>query len=245
MAAEQPPGRPIGRFHGMNAFFPCTLSPTDRSHVSLIQATARSRKSGARRPLSFPGGRVSARPASPISKNPSRGRTSHVRTTLRFHADRTPGGHRDHRGPDRPALARRPGRARSGPAGPVHQQPQTARAGHRQLRVGEQLPAERRHLQGHGHPGLVQQARLRQRLPEYALVRPDAALPGAVDFVQRLQRLDRHRRRRTAPRLHRQQYGPHDPDSVLPVPQRHPAEPSASRRCRTPQAARSRRSPGR
>ena len=47
----------------------------------------------------------------------------------RLHADRTAGGHRDHRRPDRPAAARRPGGPRGRPARPVHQQPQADRPG--------------------------------------------------------------------------------------------------------------------
>ena len=56
------------------------------------------------------------------------------RAPSRLHADRIAGGDRDHRGPDRPAAARRPGGPRGGPAGPVHQQPQAARPGLPQLR---------------------------------------------------------------------------------------------------------------
>ena len=45
------------------------------------------------------------------------------------HADRAFGGDRDHRGPDRAAVARRPGRPRGGPAVAVRQQPQADRPG--------------------------------------------------------------------------------------------------------------------
>ncbi len=58
-----------------------------------------------------------------------------------LHADRALGGDRHHRGPDRPALAGRPGGTRGGAADSVHQQPQADRAGSAQLpRVLEQLP---------------------------------------------------------------------------------------------------------
>ena len=59
----------------------------------------------------------------------------------RFHADRAPGRHRDHRRPDRPAVARRAGGPRGGPPGPVHQQPQADRARPAQLPHGDgQVP---------------------------------------------------------------------------------------------------------
>ena len=49
----------------------------------------------------------------------------------RVHADRAAGRHRDHRRPDRPALARRAVGPRGGPPDPVHQQPQADRPGRR------------------------------------------------------------------------------------------------------------------
>ena len=57
----------------------------------------------------------------------------------RIHADRTAGGDRDHRRPDRPLAARRPGGPRGGAAGAMRQQPEADRPGHRQLRVGHRL----------------------------------------------------------------------------------------------------------
>ena len=61
--------------------------------------------------------------------------------STRLHADRAAGRHRHHRGPDRVAATRRPGRARGGAAGPVHEQPQADRPRPAQLpRVVEQLP---------------------------------------------------------------------------------------------------------
>src|SRR5438309_2156417 len=53
--------------------------------------------------------------------------------STRFYADRAAGGHRDHRGLDRLALAGCPVGARGGPPRPVHQQPQAARVGRAQL----------------------------------------------------------------------------------------------------------------
>ena len=53
--------------------------------------------------------------------------------TSRFHIDRTPRRHRDHRGADRPAAAGGPGGARGGPAVAVRQQPQAARPRRPQL----------------------------------------------------------------------------------------------------------------
>ena len=47
----------------------------------------------------------------------------------RLHADRTPGRHRHHRRPDRPAAAGRAGRPRGRTTCPVHQQPQADRPG--------------------------------------------------------------------------------------------------------------------
>ena len=52
----------------------------------------------------------------------------------RFHPDRTSCRHRDHRGPDRPAAAGRPGRPRGGPPDPVRQQPEADGPGPAQLR---------------------------------------------------------------------------------------------------------------
>ena len=58
------------------------------------------------------------------------------------HPHRAAGRHRDHRGADRPAAARRPGGARGGPADPVHQQPEADRPGPAQLRVDQRrVPA--------------------------------------------------------------------------------------------------------
>ena len=51
----------------------------------------------------------------------------------RLHADRTAGRDRDHRGPDRPALAGGPGGPRGGQADAVRQQPQADRPGDPQL----------------------------------------------------------------------------------------------------------------
>ena len=64
------------------------------------------------------------------------GPPSIVRSRLRpgwIHPDRAPGRHRDHRRADRPAAARGAGRARGGPADPVHQQPEADRPGAAQL----------------------------------------------------------------------------------------------------------------
>ena len=52
----------------------------------------------------------------------------HTRSS-RFHPDRAAGGHRHHRGPDRPAAARRPGGPRGGPPCPVRQQPEATGPG--------------------------------------------------------------------------------------------------------------------
>ena len=58
-----------------------------------------------------------------------------------FHADRAARGHRDHRGPDRAAPARRAGGPRGGATGPVRQQPETNRDCPAQLSRGDgQLP---------------------------------------------------------------------------------------------------------
>ena len=66
----------------------------------------------------------------------------HVDVSARIHADRAPGGDRDHRRPDRAAVAGRAGGPRGGPPRPVHQQPQAARLGGPELPLGEQrLPA--------------------------------------------------------------------------------------------------------
>ena len=76
----------------------------------------------------------------------------------RFHADRAAGRDRDHRGPDRPAAARRAGGPRGGPARPVRQQPEAARPRHAQLpRLARHVPDRR-----DGHP---QPHRCRQRQP--------------------------------------------------------------------------------
>ena len=61
--------------------------------------------------------------------------------TIGIHPDRAPGGDRDHRGPDRPAAARRAAESRGGPAGPVCQPPQAVRPGDPQLRAGATDPA--------------------------------------------------------------------------------------------------------
>ncbi len=59
----------------------------------------------------------------------------------RFHSDRAVGGDRHHRRPDRPAAARRPGRARGRQADAMHQQPPADRPGHARLsRHGRHLP---------------------------------------------------------------------------------------------------------
>ncbi len=58
-------------------------------------------------------------------------------TPHRLHPDRIARRHRDHRRPDRPVAARRAGRPRSRPPRPVHQQPQAARPGRHELRVGQ------------------------------------------------------------------------------------------------------------
>ena len=60
----------------------------------------------------------------------------------RLHPDRAAGGDHDHRRPDRPAAAGGAAGPRGGAAGAVRQQPQAARAGGGQLRVGHRrLPA--------------------------------------------------------------------------------------------------------
>ena len=71
------------------------------------------------------------RAQSVLIPRPSQPRSPCDVSPTRLHPDRTAGGHRDHRRPDRPAAARRPGGPRGGPADPVRQQPQAARPGRR------------------------------------------------------------------------------------------------------------------
>ena len=104
----------------------------------------------------------------------------------------------------------------------VHQQPEAARPGPRQLRVGQRLPADRRGLRGQWrqrHAWCDLHVALRRQLPEHALVRPDAAVSRAGAALQRLQRLDRHRRA-CLTRLCHQQHGHDVEDRLLPMPQR-------------------------
>ena len=73
--------------------------------------------------------------------------SSHRRGRDRWvHADRAAGGDRDHRGPDRPAPARRPGGPRGGPAGPVRQQPEADRPRPAQLSRHARARSRRRGL---------------------------------------------------------------------------------------------------
>ena len=65
------------------------------------------------------------------------------RSYARFHADRAARRDRHHRRPDRAAAARRAVRSRGRPSGPVHQQPEAARPGQRQLRVGQRRLPDR------------------------------------------------------------------------------------------------------
>src|SRR5262245_38447016 len=68
----------------------------------------------------------------------------------RFYTYRAPGRNRDHRCPYLTAPARRPVGARSGPSGPVRQQPEADRPGDAQLsRHQQQLPTP-----GHQQPGV-------------------------------------------------------------------------------------------
>ena len=63
------------------------------------------------------------------------------RVAAGLHADRAAGRDRDHRGPDRPAAAGRPGGPRGRPPRPVRQQPQADRPGDAQLpRHQQRLP---------------------------------------------------------------------------------------------------------
>ena len=78
---------------------------------------------------------------------------SRIRTDPRVHADRAAGRHRDHRGLDRPALARRAGGARGGPAHPVRQQPEADRPGPAQLHDGDRRAAAGAVQQPHRRPG--------------------------------------------------------------------------------------------
>ena len=55
------------------------------------------------------------------------------------------------------------------------------------------LPIGRSSSALNGMPARLHESRLRQQLPEHALVRPDAAVYRAGAALQRLQRLDRHR----------------------------------------------------
>ena len=84
----------------------------------------------------------SSRPSSVTLLSSLRRRSSmNPRRRPRFHPDRAPGGHRDHRRPDRPAVARRAGGPRGGPPRPVHQQSQADRARPAQLpHVDGQVP---------------------------------------------------------------------------------------------------------
>ncbi len=119
----------------------------NRSSIPTNDLSDRPKKSGIRASdsvadgFSFhghgPGNAPSERPwvRHPIVNRESR-RYFDGEETPRLHADRAPGGDRDHRGPDRPAAARGPGRPRGGAAGPVRQQREAARPGDPQLRVG-------------------------------------------------------------------------------------------------------------
>ena len=70
-----------------------------------------------------------------------------------------------------------------------------------------------------GMPGAICTVARRRQLPEHALVRPDAAVYRAGAALQRLQRLDRHRRA-CLTRLCHQQHGHDVEDRLLPMPQR-------------------------
>ena len=117
-----------------------------------------------------------------------------------LHADRAAGGHRDHRRPDRPAPARRPGGARGRQALAVRQQPDAARDRAAQLRVGPRGASPRRREPR--RPDRRSPAGLPLRLD-----RPGPAPPGREQHLRspefRLRRLRPRQRHRTRGRLER------------------------------------------
>ena len=116
------------------------------------------------------------------SRRPTRKRNSFMKTrrTSRLYADRTARRHRDYRGPDRPAAARRAIGPRGSPAGPVHQQPQANRPGH------AQLPHRDRDVPAGWHRGRDRLFRAGYTVDLGDLERPgtDAGLPGTIAAVQ-------------------------------------------------------------
>ncbi len=88
--------------------------------VSMIAPSGRTRPSPRR--TSRRGDRGRFHPAGGI--DPDDFSCSWSAASARVHPDRAAGGDRDHRGPDRPAAARGPGRPRGGPADAVRQQPE-------------------------------------------------------------------------------------------------------------------------
>ena len=97
-----------------------------------------------------------------------------------------PGGDRDHRGPDRPALAGRAGGPRGGPAEPVRQQPEAAGTRlRRTTRRERRLPA-----------GLVQMPAPATRARPATAGTSTASCSACCPFIEQRQRLQRVQRQR-------------------------------------------------
>ena len=107
---------------------------------------------------------------------------------------------------------------------------------HRQLRVGQHLPAQRLDLRCRTFP-LPARARLRQWLPEYALVRPDAAVHRAGPLYNSFQ-LPRSAWKGPVCWASSSTARSYDQDPLVPVPERQLAASSAFRPCRRRPAVR-------
>ena len=126
----------------------------------------------------------------------------------RIHADRAPGGDRDHRGPDCALASRRAGRTRGGEAVAVRQQPEAIRPGDSELRHREGVASARRQ---HPLPGPAMSIHAGELRHE------DAAPPlPRADHTVQLDQLELHRRDGHGS----ERYPGDDSDQQLPLPVR-------------------------
>ena len=151
-------------------------------------------------------------------------------SSSRFHPHRTLGRHRDHRGLDFAAAARRAVGSRGGPPGPVHQQPQADRTGRPQLLECQQFRAAGLHPLRPVGPGGTNTGQSFSALARMLPFLEQNAIYNAINFnvaarwggsgsdiVGHHERLD-GRLRRVGPDQ-RQRLG--QPDHQLPLPVRH------------------------